>query len=142
MRPNLTDQMVADKILMMTLRQLNGGASIVAKFATKTLGQKLWKLRSKKGLTQKEVGHHLGMTGSGYSHYENGRVCMALDNIPRFAEALGATEEELLHELGLTEYATAPTIEVIVRDIMWTNELPDDDKDTMIRLIRRLSLTT
>lgn len=106
----------------------------------KTVGRVLRRIRERRGETQEEIAEALGMSTSGYGHYENGRARLTLHDLPRFALALRITTEELMEELGvIAEVAEVdrPTIEMIVRSIRRSPELSDDDKDLLARLVER-----
>lgn len=83
------------------------------------VGNFICQLRSEKGLTQKQLGERLGVTNKAVSKWENGSAVPRVSLIPKLAEVLGCTQEELF--LGMRkarEQAVSPTgeyIEVIKR---------------------------
>jgi len=60
------------------------------------LPKRLAELRKAEGLTQVQVSQKLGITQSSYAHYESGLRRVPLNMIPKIAEALSASEEDLL----------------------------------------------
>ena len=71
-------------------------ASISDFTVEQNLPKRLAELRKAEGLTQVQVAKKLGITQSSYAHYESGFRRVPLAMIPRIAEALNASEEELL----------------------------------------------
>lgn len=54
-------------------------------------------LRKRKGLRQKDVAQYLGVTESGYNHYESGRVEPNIDTLNKLAELYECTVEEIIN---------------------------------------------
>jgi transcriptional regulator with XRE-family HTH domain len=59
-------------------------------------GEMLKKLRKSNGLTQKELGGHLGLSKAVVSKYENGMGYPAFDILIRIADYFGVTTDYLL----------------------------------------------
>lgn len=59
-------------------------------------GEMLKKLRKGSGLTQKELGGHLGLSKAVVSKYENGMGYPAFDILIRIADYFGVTTDYLL----------------------------------------------
>lgn len=58
--------------------------------------EKLRKLRQARGLTQKDIGKKLGISGAMYSYYERGERRMRLDLLCRIADILDTSTDYLL----------------------------------------------
>ena len=56
-------------------------------------------LRLNKSISQKEVFVNLGLKQNTYSQYETGKRQPAIDQIPKLAEALDCSVEELVNAL-------------------------------------------
>ena len=105
-----------------------------------TVGRALRRVREGHGLTQGDVARTLGMSTSGYAHYENGRARLTLQELPKFAAALRTTDDELAEALGVIPAIAddeRPTVETIVRSIYHSNDFSDDDKEFLARLVER-----
>lgn len=61
----------------------------VADRSDRELGQLIQELRSRAGLSQRELALRLGTTQPGVSRLESGAVTIRLDTLARVAEALG-----------------------------------------------------
>lgn len=59
------------------------------------VGNFIYMLRTGKGLTQEQLGNLLGVTNKAVSKWENGSAIPRLQLLPRLAETLGCTQEEL-----------------------------------------------
>ena len=56
---------------------------------------KIEELRKKKGITQEEFAELMGVTQGAVSQWENGTVTPSSKKLPKIAEALGCSIEEL-----------------------------------------------
>lgn len=65
--------------------------------ANKTTGEIISTLRKEKGLTQKELADKLNITDKAVSKWERDLACPDTQTIPRLAEILGVSIEELLN---------------------------------------------
>ena len=63
----------------------------------KTLGATVTALRKEKGMTQKQLAELLNITDKAVSKWERDLSCPDLQTLPKLAEALGVSVEELLH---------------------------------------------
>ena len=68
------------------------------------VGNFICQLRNKKGLTQKELGERLGVSNKAVSKWENGAALPRVSLIPKLADELGCTQEELF--LGVRKSVT------------------------------------
>ncbi len=62
-------------------------------------GDRLRKLRKKKGLIGQQVADKLGISKQQYSHYERGRHAPTVANLPLLASALGVSVRVLVKPL-------------------------------------------
>ncbi|MBN2980156.1 helix-turn-helix domain-containing protein [Cohnella algarum] len=61
-----------------------------------SLGSRIKKLRKERGLTQDDIGRHLGMGRSNVGHIENGRTIPTSETLDKIANILGTTTDYLL----------------------------------------------
>lgn len=64
----------------------------------KAVGARIAKLRKAQGLSQQSMAGKLGIAQQSYAHYEVGRVRMPLWVLPRLAQILGVSADELIGE--------------------------------------------
>lgn len=88
-----------------------------------TLGERIAQLRKEKGLKQDELAEMLGITPQAISKWENDQTCPDISLLPKLAEILGVTVDELLS--GKTEAA----VKVVPM------EERKDIKDMMFRIV-------
>lgn len=60
------------------------------------LGRRIAEQRKAQGLTQVDMAHILGVAQQTYAHYEGGRARIAVADLRRVAETLGASVEDLI----------------------------------------------
>jgi transcriptional regulator with XRE-family HTH domain len=98
-------------------------------------GNKLRQLRLQRGLTQDQVTKVLGYSTRGYvSDVESGKFIPGPDKLPKYAKALGMTDEEMddllledrLEGLGLDD----PAFTIMFKDIP---HMTKDEKQSVIR---------
>lgn len=70
---------------------------------SKKVGQKIKEAREEKGLTQKELGEHLGYSAMGISYFEQGVREIKLADLERLAEFFGKSLSYFLSP-GLTMF--------------------------------------
>ena len=58
---------------------------------TMQIGQMIKEARAKKGLSQRELGKIMGVTGVTINNYENGQQNLTVDTLKKVSEALGVT---------------------------------------------------
>ena len=61
-----------------------------------TIGKRIGLLRKEKGLTQEELANHMGVSPQAVSKWENDQTCPDISALPRLAQLLGVTVDELL----------------------------------------------
>jgi len=65
--------------------------------ANKTMGEIISTLRKEKGMTQKELADMLSITDKAVSKWERNMACPDTQSIPKLAEILGISVEELMN---------------------------------------------
>ena len=63
----------------------------------KSIGETIASLRKKKGMTQNELAEKMNVTDKAVSKWERNLACPDVNSIPKLAEVLGITVEELLN---------------------------------------------
>ena len=63
---------------------------------TKTLGARIAALRKEKGMTQLELAQQMGVTDKAVSKWERDLSCPDINTVPRLAEVLGVSLEDLM----------------------------------------------
>ena len=69
--------------------------------ANKTMGEIICTLRKEKGMTQKELANMLNITDKAVSKWERDVACPDTQTIPKLAEILGISIEELMNAKSL-----------------------------------------
>ena len=62
----------------------------------KTLGARIAQLRKEKGMTQLELAQQMGVTDKAVSKWERDLSCPDINTIPRLAQVLGVSMDELM----------------------------------------------
>lgn len=63
----------------------------------KTMGQTIADLRKEQGMTQKDLAEQMNVTDKAVSKWERDLSCPDVHSIPKLAEVLGVSVEELMH---------------------------------------------
>ena len=69
----------------------------------KSMGEIISTLRKEKGMTQKELADRLHITDKAVSKWERGIACPDTQTIPKLAEILGVSVEDLLNAKALPD---------------------------------------
>ena len=88
-----------------------------------TMGNRIGMLRRRKGMKQEELAEKLGVSPQAVSKWENNQTCPDIALLPKLAQLLGVSVDELL---------TGKTAEPPVR--MLPQEQRKDMKDMMLRI--------
>ena len=67
--------------------------------SNKTIGEIISYLRKEKGMTQNELAQKMSVTDKAVSKWERNLSCPDVNSIPKLAEILGTTVEELLAQM-------------------------------------------
>jgi transcriptional regulator with XRE-family HTH domain len=100
-------------------------------------------LRETKGLSQAELGRMLGVSGPTISRYERGEMQIDADDLPRFAEQLGAHPAQFFDSptslsVGLPGLTTAGEAFLEgIEDAL--DHLPPHDRETVERILGLMS---
>jgi hypothetical protein len=65
--------------------------------SSKSIGEIISSLRKEKGMTQNELAEKMNVTDKAVSKWERNLSCPDVNSIPKLAEVLGTTVEELLN---------------------------------------------
>lgn len=100
------------------------------------IGERIARLRAKRGLSQTELAQRMGITRVRLSHYESGRRQLSAELLARVAIELGVRADELL---GLVQgetstYAVVPTR--IMKLVYQSLNLPVDQRRVVYRIMR------
>lgn len=90
------------------------------------IGEKIRSARIAKGMTQEELGNHLGVQKSAIAKYENGRVVnIKRSTLKKISDVLGLRPSELIFDIDANPEATAERhIEMIMDEDL--NEIFED----------------
>ena len=88
-----------------------------------TLGKRIATFRKEKGITQEELAQMLDISGQAVSKWENDLTCPDINTLPRLAQILGVTVDELLS--GKKE----PVVVLVPK------EQRKDIKDMMLKIV-------
>ncbi len=91
-----------------------------------SLGKRIARLRRQKGLKQETLADQLGVSPQAVSKWENDQTCPDISLLPKLAEILGVSVDELLS--GKSEQQT-PVVQVV------EEEKRKDIKDMTLRLM-------
>ena len=87
-----------------------------------TLGKRIAMLRRQKGLKQDDLANTLGVSSQAVSKWENDQTCPDISLLPRLAEILGVSVDELLsgkkNELAETAKVLPPEERKDIKDMM------------------------
>lgn len=94
-----------------------------------TIGNKLYSLRKRMGMTQAEVAEAAGVADRTYADIERGTVNMRVETVLKICETLHITPDEIL-----TEDSTSPAIK---QEELWQrlNSCSPKDKETALKLL-------
>ncbi len=93
------------------------------------IGNKLFSIRKRKGLTQAEVAERAGLSDRTYADIERGTVNMRIETVLRICRALSITPNSILME------ENAPC-EIQTEDVMARlNACDEKDRETALRLL-------
>ena len=65
--------------------------------SNKNIGEIIYSLRKEKGMTQNDLAEKMNVTDKAVSKWERNLSCPDVNSIPKLAEVLGTTVEELLN---------------------------------------------
>ena len=100
-----------------------------------TIGNRIAKIRKKRGLTQKELAEKIGIDRTVVANYENNRIRLYDEMVARFSLALNVSSDEIL---GLqkpnSKNTQTPSLRITKR-INAIEKLPENRKKSILRTI-------
>lgn len=103
-----------------------------------TLGRKIAKLRKQRDWSQDQFAEKVGVHGRHVSRWETDKSKPSIEKIRRIAELFGTNAEELIKENG-DEFVFKEQDKAFLKHIKEIENLNEDDKEIVIRLIKALS---
>jgi len=100
------------------------------------IGSRLMIERQRKGLSQKELGSRIGVSGQQMQRYENGLSSMAAHKMAICAEAL---EKPVGYFYGDGDDGSIQTTSNILRLASEIDQLPDEGIDVIVKMMRNLN---
>lgn len=98
-----------------------------------TIGQRIAKIRKRRGLTQSALAHSIGITQAVVSDYEVGRARLSDEMVIRFALALKTSAD---HILGLKhDGVTEPISRSLAQKMQEIEQLPAHEKRALMKNI-------
>ena len=106
-----------------------------------SFGQRLFEIRKRKGLTQKQLAEHLGATVRAVSYYEREAKNPTLEQIERIAAALGVPKKVFLEDgiKSLDEIPETPAVIKSLRQVLpKLRILPRKKQESLVVVINGL----
>jgi transcriptional regulator with XRE-family HTH domain len=100
----------------------------------KAMGARIANARKTQGLTQQQLADRLGIAQQTFAHYEVGDRCFPASTLPKLAEILGLTVDELLgHDVkSKGKPGPAPKLQKQFERI---NQLPKATQQVLIKML-------
>ena len=115
-------------------------AAIMARTKPVHFGERLARLRTAKGLTQRQLAAQLGVSQRVITYYENESAYPPAHLVPKVAQAFGVGIEELLGAAEPAVEAAAPVpSKRLRRRIELLEKLPLQDQKMVLRMIDTLA---
>jgi transcriptional regulator with XRE-family HTH domain len=105
---------------------------------TETFGQRLLRLRQARGYSQRELGDRVGVSQRMMTYYEREAEHPPAYLLPRLAEALGVTVDELMGVRPVKEQAAAPRNTRLWRKLRDVEKLPPGDRKAVLKFVDAL----
>lgn len=93
-----------------------------------TIGERIREIRKAQGLTQKELGHRLGLSYQSIAQWENGLRSPKLETILKIAQALGVRMEDLT---GLETFDTGADFDKRRKELLSQAQAAGDSADSL-----------
>lgn len=103
-----------------------------------TFGQRLLRLRQARGYSQRELGERVGVSQRMMTYYEREAEHPPAYLLPRLAEALGVTVDELMGVRPVKEQAPAPRNTRLWRKLRDVEKLPPGDRKAILKFVDAL----
>jgi len=101
-----------------------------------TLGEKIAQLRKLKNWTQDQFADKVGVHGRHISRWETDKMKPSVTGLKKIAEVFGINVEELIKDNGTGQIVQDMEL---VKYLKQVEDLNEEDKDIVIKLIRALS---
>jgi transcriptional regulator with XRE-family HTH domain len=101
---------------------------------SETIGQRIARIRKKRGLTQAQLGKKIGITQNLVSDYETGTVRLFDEMVARFALALKVSTDEILG-LRSSSHIEPPTTLRVMKRVQQLEKLPALRKKLVLRML-------
>ncbi len=105
---------------------------------TETFRQRLLRLRQARGYSQRELGDRVGVSQRMMSYYEREAEHPPAYLLPRLAETLGVTVDELMGVRPVKEPAAAPRNTRLWRKLRDVEKLPPGDRKAVLKFVDAL----
>jgi len=105
---------------------------------TVTLGRKIARLRKQRDWTQDQFAERVGVHGRHISRWETDKSKPTIDKIRKIADVFGTSAEDLIKESG-EEFVVCEQDRALTKHMKLIEDLSEDDKEIVIRLIKALS---
>lgn len=100
----------------------------------KALGARIASTRKARGLTQTQLADLLGLAQQTLAHYEGGRLRFPASTLPKLAEKLGLTLDELLGQEGKAKGKPGPAPK-LQRQIERIHQLPKAQQRFVMQML-------
>jgi transcriptional regulator with XRE-family HTH domain len=105
---------------------------------SETFGERLLRLRQARGYSQRELGDRVGVSQRMMTYYEREAEHPPAYLLPRLAEALGVTVDELMGVRPVKEQAAAPRNTRLWRKLRDIEKLPPGDRKAVLKFVDAL----
>jgi transcriptional regulator with XRE-family HTH domain len=106
--------------------------------ATESFGERLLRLRQARGYSQRELGDRVGVSQRMMTYYERQAEHPPAYLLPRLAEALGVTVDELMGVRPVKEPAATPRNSRLWRKLRDVEKLPPGDRKAVLKFVDAL----
>ncbi len=103
-----------------------------------TFGQRLLRLRQARGYSQRELGDRVSVSQRMMTYYEREAEHPPAYLLPRLAEALGVTVDELMGVRPVKEQAPVPRNTRLWRKLRDIEKLPPGDRKAVLKFVDAL----
>lgn len=98
-----------------------------------SLGPRIARIRQERGLSQTDLGERLGVSQRMMSHYEKGQTRIPAETLPKIAEALKVSVNELLGRTPVTRVLKNPRLWKLMQKV---DALPPKQQRVVVDMIK------